>query len=247
VGLQTSALGRPFWTLSLYPEAGEAGGCLRVSARSSDGYGESDPERAKAEAARRARTKIRRYVVANRLNRFATLTYAGDGCFDPHVVRADVASFFKALRPALGGNTFPYAWVPEPHPGGHGFHVHFGVNRYVPQRLLRDTWARGIVHVKLIGDLPVGSGLVAEARKVAGYLCKYVGKGFEDERRPSGLHRYEVAQGFQPESVTLTGRTDDDVVEQASARMGGSPAKVWRSSSVEGWHGPPAIWVAWDE
>jgi hypothetical protein len=249
VGLEASAgrrSQRSFWTLSLYPDAGEGGGCLRVATRSRDGYGEPDPDRARAEAARRARTKVRRYVVANRLNRFVTLTYGGDGCFDPKVVRADVGSFFRSLRPTLGGGAFPYAWAPEWHPGGHGLHAHFAVGRYVPQRLIRDTWARGIVHVKLIGDLPVGSGLIAEARRVAGYLCKYVGKEFDDERRASGLHRYEVAQGFQPQTVTFTGRTDDEVVEQAAAQMGEAPGTVWRSSSVEGWHGPPAVWVAWD-
>ena len=249
MGLRESAgqrATRPFWTLNLYPEAGEAGGCLRVATRSRDGYGDPDPDRARAEAGRRARTKVRRYVVANRLNRFVTLTYAGDGCFDPKIVRSDVGSFFKALRPALGRRPFPYAWAPEWHPGGHGLHVHFAVGRYVPQRLMRDTWGRGIAHVKLIGDLPVGSGILAEARRVAGYLSKYVGKEFEDERRPSGLHRYEVAQGFQPQSVTYTGRTDDEVVEQAATQMGDAPGTVWRSSSVEGWHGPPAIWVTWD-
>lgn len=238
---------RPHWSLSLYPAAAEAGGCLRVPQGGRGGYGEPDPERAALEAARRARTKIRRYGVANRLNRLCTLTYAGSGCHDPRQLRTEVACFFKALRPALGGKSFPYVWVSEWHPGGHGLHVHFAVGRYVPQTLIRDTWRRGHVFIKLLGDLPVGFGLVAEARLAARYLCKYVGKGFDDDRRDSGLHRYEVAQGFQPERITLTGRTDEDVLDQASQRMGGAPAIVWRSSTVEGWHGPPACWVAWAE
>ena len=96
-----------------------------------------------AEAVRRARTKLRRYGVANRLNRLATLTYAGEGCHDPVQLRQDVAAFFKGLRPALGGRAFPYVWVPEWHPGGHGLHVHFAVGRYVRQTLIRDTWGRG--------------------------------------------------------------------------------------------------------
>ena len=250
--LQRTAFGRPLvaarahWTLSLFPTAVEAGGCLRVSHTPRDGFGEPDPDRAAAEASRRARSKIRRYAVANRLNRLGTLTYAGEGCHEPMKTRAHVASFFKTLRPALGGEAFPYVWVPEWHNSGHGLHVHFAVGRYVPQTLIRDTWARGHVHIKLLGDLPVGSGSVAEAKVAARYLCKYVGKEFEDERRQSGLHRYEVAQGFQPERITLTGRTDDDVLGQAAERMGAAPATLWRSSDVEGWHGPPAIWMAWD-
>ena len=241
------ALLRREWQLSLYPQAAEAGGCL-VGVRSGEQTGRDvDPERSATEAARRARTKIRRYGVANRLNRLATLTYAGAGCHEPAQVREDVAAFFKSLRPALGGRGFPYVWVPEWHPGGHGLHIHFTVGRYVRQSLIREAWGRGIVHIKLIGDLPVGSGVLAEARKAAGYLCKYIGKGLDDERRRAGLHRYEVAQGFQPERITMYGRTDDDAIERASEYLGRKPETIWRSSSAEGWRGPPACWAAWPE
>ncbi|MDH4104146.1 MAG: hypothetical protein OEW52_11045 [Thermoleophilia bacterium] len=239
------ALLRREWQLSLYPQAAEAGGCL-VGVRSAEPTGrDADPERSRAEAIRRARAKVRRYGVANRLNRLATLTYAGEGCFDPVQLRQDVAAFFKALRPALGRERFPYVWVPEWHPGGHGLHVHFVVGRYVRQSLIREAWGHGIVHIKLIGDLPVGSGALAEARRAAGYLCKYIGKGLEDERRRAGLHRYEVAQGFQPERIYVYGETDSDAIARASEYMARAPETIWRSSSVEGWRGPPACWAAW--
>ena len=89
-----SALLRREWQLSLYPQAAEAGGCL-VTVRSGESAGrEADPERSALEAVRRARAKVRRYGVANRLNRLASLTYAGEGCFDPVQVRSDVAAFF---------------------------------------------------------------------------------------------------------------------------------------------------------
>jgi hypothetical protein len=237
---------RPHWSLNLYPGAAEAGGCLRVAeSRAGEGTSDRDPERSASEAVRRARSKIRRYAVSNRLNRLGTLTYAGGGCHEPEQLRADVAAFFKGLRPALGGGRLPYVWVPEWHPGGHGLHVHFAVGRYVPQGLIRDVWGRGHVHIKLIGDLPVGSGALAEARVAARYLCKYVGKGLDDDRRRAGLHRYEVGQGFQPVPVVLTGRSDEEVLALACERMGSAPEVLWRSSSVEGWHGPPACWAAW--
>jgi hypothetical protein len=207
----------------------------------------ADPDRAEAEAIRRARAKIRRYGVSNRLNRLGTLTYAGEGCHDAAQLRADIAAFFKGLRPGLRGETFPYVWVPEWHPGGHGLHVHFAVGRYIPQTLIRETWGRGHVHIKLLGDLPVGSGTLGEARLAAGYLSKYIGKGLDDERRKAGLHRYEVAQGFQPEQVLVYGQTDDEAIARASEHMGCQPETVWRSRDVEGWHGPPACWVAWPE
>lgn len=77
------ALLRREWQLSLYPQAAEAGGCLVTMRSGESARREADPERAATEASRRARAKIRRYGVANRLNRLASLTYAGEGRFDP--------------------------------------------------------------------------------------------------------------------------------------------------------------------
>ena len=114
------------WTLKLFPAAGEGGGCLVVGRREGSGR-RPDPERAAAEAARRARGKIRRYCAANGLNRLGTLTYAGAGCHQPAQLRADVATFFRGVREGLRGGAPPYLWVSQWHPGGHGLHVHFAV------------------------------------------------------------------------------------------------------------------------
>jgi hypothetical protein len=235
-----------YWSFNLYPDAGEGGGCFVSTLRADPAGGvAADVERSQQESARRARAKLRRYCAANRLNRFATLTYAGAGCFDPERLRVDVGEFFRGLRRELGGKPLPYAWASEWHPGGHGLHVHFAVGRYVGQRLIRDVWGRGITHIKLIGDLPVGSGALEEARRAASYLAKYVSKNVGDERIPR-LHRYEVAQGFQPAKIECYGRTAEDVIERASGYMGSAPGHVWLSSSVEGWHGPPACWAQWN-
>ncbi len=206
-----------------------------------------DRQRALEEAARRARGKVRRYCAANRLNRLGTLTYAGEGCHDPVAVRADAAGFFRRLRSELEGRALPYLWVPEWHPGGHGLHLHFAVGRYIGHSLIREAWGRGIVHIKLLGDLPVGSGSLQEARLAARYLGKYAGKVLDGDR-PAGLHlhRYEIAQGFAPASVGYDGRSPDDVIGQASALMGGQPSRVWDSSRQADWQGPPACWVAWE-
>lgn len=233
------------WTFTLYPEAAEGGGSFQSALRRQVvGGGAPDVERSEQEAARRARSKVRRYLAANRLNRLATLTYGGEGCFDQQQLRSDVAEFFKGLRRDLGGKALPYLWVPEWHPGGHGLHVHFAVGRYVRRSLIRDRWGRGHVHIKLIGDLPVGSGALEEARWVAGYLGKYVTKNVADERVPR-LHRYEVAQGFQPQPLALLARSEEAVFERACELMGGVRCRVWRSGDQEGWRGPPAYWCAW--
>jgi hypothetical protein len=234
------------WALSLYPEAGEGGGCLSVARRTIPTGGPRDVERAAEEAARRARAKIRRYAAANRLNRLGTLTYRGEGCHDPLALRGHLAEFFRELRAGLDGGAFAYLWVPQWHPGGHGLHAHFAVGRFVPRRLIERAWGHGFVHIKLLDGLPVGSGALGEARLAARYLARYVGRDVEEARRLAGLHRYEVAQGFQPAKVECYGSSAEDVIERASGYMGSAPERVWLSSSVEGWRGPPACWAQWN-
>lgn len=241
---------RPGWWLSFYPAAREGGGSFvssRPPQRSYVARGHAaDPERAAVEAGRRARTNLRRYGAANGLNRLATLTYAGEGVRDPHELRRDVGAFFRDLRSELGGKPVPYLWVPEWHPGGHGLHAHFVVGKFVPYRLIKATWGRGIVNIKLIGHLGVGSGVLEEARKAAGYLSKYVAKTFDDsETRVLGLHRYEIAQGFKPAKVRIYGTHPGSVIDQASEMLEAQPSRVWSSDDEETWHGPPAIWAQW--
>lgn len=139
----------------------------------------------------------------------------------------------------------PYVWVPEFHADGERFHLHFAVGRYVRRSLIEDAWGRGFVHIKSLTDLPVGSGRLEESRRAAGYLSKYVAKSFGDQRIP-GRHRYEVAQGYQPEQMQVWGTSVDDVLSQASDLLGRrAPERVWLSSEQEGWQGPPAVWAQW--
>jgi hypothetical protein len=212
LGSRTHGIAKAGWSLSLYPDAAEAGGSFRSTLEPKRlGIAACDPERVKAEAERRARTKVRRYCAANRLNRLGTLTYAGEGCHDPRRLRADVAAFFRSLRGQLGGRHLPYVWAPEWHPGGHGLHVHFAVGRYIRRSLIERAWGHGFVHIRLLGDLGAGSSVLREARAAARYLSKYVTK---DLSSGGGLHRYEVAQGFQPAFVRF-GVTVQSVLDQA--------------------------------
>jgi len=234
---------RDLWVLKLYPTAGEAGGSFRWIAR--DGTrarGRSpDVERARQEAERRARGKLRRYATANGLNRLVTCTYRGEGCHDPRQVRTDLGLFFRRLRASAGG-AFPYAWVPEWHKSGHGLHIHAGVGNYMPKRVLEGAWGQGFVDIRLVGGRE-GADVLQEARVAAAYLAKYVGKdvGAGVER---GLHRYEVAQGFQPAAVEFAGVSAEAVLAAATEHMGGEPELVWRPDEDE-WDGPPVVWARW--
>lgn len=234
------------WSLSLYPDAAEAGGCFVSSRRRTytgvRGFA-ADPERAQAEAGRRSRSRLRRYCAAHRLNRLGTLTYGPPFCTDPVQVRRDVGRFFRRLRDGLGGAPLPYVWVPELHKDGKRFHLHFAVGQFVPRQLIASAWGHGFVHIKLLGDLPVGSGSLAEARLAAVYLSKYVTKGFDTDLK--GLHRFDRAQGFTPQVVRFRGPTADEVLDQAVAQMGAAPSTRWNSDQELEWRGAPAIWVAW--
>jgi hypothetical protein len=232
------------WSFVLYPDAAEGGGSFRSAASSSPSGRSLDPIDSRDDSARRARGKVRRYCAANRLNRLGTLTYRGEGCHDPTALRQDVGVFFRRLRGSVG-EPFPYLWAPEWHKSGHGLHVHFAVGRFIRVRSIGAAWGHGFVHIKLLGDLPTGSGSLGEARLASRYLSKYVGKDL-GEGEASGLHRYEVAQGFQPRSVSLDGTTADRVLGWADAVMDRPAAYLWRSRDQEGWAGPPAVWAAWD-
>jgi hypothetical protein len=238
----------PGWRFRVYPGAREAGGVFwahgfergRKLAR-----GAPDPERSAEEASRRARSKVRRYCAANRLNRLGTLTYAGEGCHDPSAFRADIAGFIRRLRGLLGEGDFPYVWVPEWHKQGHGLHGHVAVGRYIKRSLIEEAWGRGFVHIKLLGDLPVGSEALEQARLAARYLSKYLVKDF-DEMRTAGLHRYEVGQGFQPASVPLHAYFLDDALTKVSTLLGGEPAAyVWAPECDPGSERPPLAWASW--
>ncbi|KQP24386.1 hypothetical protein ASF38_16150 [Aeromicrobium sp. Leaf272] len=136
--------------------------------------------------------------------------------------------------------------MPEWHKTDHGLHAHFAVGRFINRSQLVAAWPHGFVHIKLIGDLPVGSGRLSEARVAANYLSKYVAKSFDDDRdRVSGLHRYDLAQGFQPVAISIGGRSAADVLAQASRHLDASPAQVWNSDEAESWDGPPAVWAQW--
>jgi hypothetical protein len=131
-----------------------------VSSRSSEFRGvrgaATDPERAQAESARRARTRVRRYCAANGLSRFGTLTYGPPFCTDPEQLRHDVALFFRRLRAAQGEGPLPYGWVPEFHADGERFHAHFAVDRFIPRGRVEEAWGHGFIKIKRLTDLPVG-------------------------------------------------------------------------------------------
>jgi len=246
---QLNNLADAHWSLNLYPDAREAGGTF-ITSRSYHrntglkGYAK-DPERSSVEAARRASGRIRRYASANGLNRLGTLTYKGEGCHDQLQARQDISEFFISLRELTKGKKLPYIWVPEWHPNGHGIHLHFAVGKYLKRSIIEASWPHGFVHIKLLGDLPSQSSVLTESRIAARYLSKYVSKSFLDEKRIFGKHRYDLAQGFTPKVLNMTGTSPYALISLANEQMGRHPRRQWSSEGEESWHGAPAFWAQW--
>lgn len=238
---------RSGWSFRLVPDAYEGGGSWVTAHRADRDYvapgKAADASRSMREGGRRARAAVRRYAVANRCDRMITLTYA-EACEDRDRFVADMRRFWLDLRAALGGDPLPYLWVPEWHKR-HGLHAHAAVAQYIPHRLIRQVWGKGIIDVRLKAGMPMGgqTGVVIErARICARYLAKYMGKAFEDERRVLGRHRYDCAQGFQPRSVPITGATRDEVYAQACELMRGPADTLWFSPDDATFS---AIWASW--
>jgi hypothetical protein len=173
------------------------------------------------------------------------LTYRGEGVHDERVTRGDIRHFVKRMRADLGGESFPYLWVPEWHPGGHGLHVHIALGQYVPHRLIQRAWGHGFVHIKRL-TRGAEAGSLASARRAAAYMAPYVSKRF-DAPRQSGLHRYDVAEGFAPRVERVVASTRAGAIASASELLGRPPSRTWFSDDTDDWKGPPAVWVSWDD
>ena len=238
-------LARGRWRIALYPDAGEASAVFQGTAAVSRSFDVHRPTTGPDPSAdRRARRQIRRYCAANRLVYLWPATYAptDDGRLDPRRVRADIREFFRRLRRVIG-RAFPYLLVIEWHKTGHGQHVQFAVAEYMAHPTVRDVWGHGIVWVSGPRGRTGPDATLAEARRVARYVAKYVAK---EAAAAGGLHRYEVAQGFQPRCRVLYAATADGALLAAADEMGGPPTRKWESRSDAEWAGPPAVWASWD-
>jgi hypothetical protein len=140
----------------------------------------------------------------------------------------------------FNGKRFPYLWVAEQHPGGHGWHVHFVVGRYVRKDILSEVWGLGFVDprkIKTKGDRK------AACRVAASYVAKYVSKAFDTV---PNRRRYKPAEGFEPrteiESVQGVGSV---AIRHASEFYfgGAEPSRVWSSAELpeDQWRGPPIM------
>lgn len=191
------------WACKLYREAGEATLWLvprpptRPPAPAVEPTAEATAATA-ADGARRAAGEVRRYVRANRLDHMWTFTFAA-GVIDYAALALAVETFLRRLRDA--GYRGPLVLVPEPHPLGHGWHLHGALRGRLPHGKMSRLWGHGYVWVTGPSGKSRGGW---RPRKLSSYLAKYLGKELAGEElhgcrpRPKGGHRYFVTAGFEP-------------------------------------------------
>lgn len=188
-------------------------------------------------AARRARTKMRRMSVANRMVYMWTLTYAVEPDSRDDVIR-DLGRFFKRLARVLG-NTLPRIAVVERGTESGRLHAHFVTSERIPWDLMGEVWGHGYV---LYRDYTKQHGKgAAAARRAASYCAKYAAKDLED-----GLHgrqAYLVSEGL------TTGRRIVRFLDSSEALafavmvlQGGEDALLSCSDEWDDHDGPPAWW-----
>lgn len=195
--------------------------------------GQGKTGRAAQAGASRAAAKVRRYCMANNLDRMLTLTYASE----PHDWEEAWMHIeaFRRLVYRHFDQRIPMVIVPEIGSKNGRKHFHVALGRYIPKETAKRLWGRGFVDIRRFRiDKEAGEG--EKAKAVAGYLTAYVKKGFT-EGHDFGKSRYTVTHGFTPKP-SAEGFTHLDEAEERVASLG-EGFDEWRSSDVRGWQGPP--------
>lgn len=214
-----------------------------------------EAERAALDAAnceranRRARSESRRYMVANRLRYQWVLTFKDgeDGLTDRPTCMAQVARFARQFKRRFG--VMPYWFSPELHPSGRGWHVNFLVPKRLPHDVMQEMWGHGIVWVsdktKHPDVVKLNLPFIDALRLAAMYACKYASKDWDPEQVGAGRHRYECAEGFEPQRIVKHHETLAAAMESAEGVFGVRPLQVWASSESSDWDGPPCFCLYW--
>lgn len=194
----------------------------------------------------RTKSTARRYAVANLLTVNWTLTTEGAGCFDRRVMIRRTNRFLSALRARheMSG-PFPYLYVLELHPGGHGYHVHLLLQeRFLDKHMMQRMWGAIVFFSRHDRDQNGNKvSAVNAARIAAGYLLKYVSKDWE---AGSGQHCYERSTGFNhPPRRRLCRSFAEARMWLRIQRLDAPVVALFTSAEVEDWHGPPVEWMAW--
>lgn len=203
-------------------------------------------------ANRRAAARLRRFMVANSLVFMWVLTLE-NACHGPdgrQQVMSMVGDFARKVRQEHGVEV--YAYSPELHPGGHGWHVNFFVGEYLPHASMAALWGHGFVWVsdwrQKVRKRPGLSGTqLAKSAALQGarYAAKYAEKDWSRDMLEAGSHRFERSEGGDPVVIELEAGTMAEALRGVFTKTAGDCELVW-SDDVDDYHGPPWVFVRWE-
>jgi hypothetical protein len=228
------------WRVAIRPRCGEATIYQPAAKRAAVASLVPDVDRSRREAARRAAVMVRRLATEHGLSRMWTLTVADGAIAKDRAAVAELVHLFSK-RMARRWRHLKWLAVLEPHPGGHGYHVHMLVSQYIPKELVREVWGHGHTDVRLI----TGRGVKdprSGARRAAGYAAKYMAKEFDGQDVPRGTHRYLRREGMDITTIEADGDWVD-LVRQVWAFFGHRVSWVWWSGDDDQWRGPRVLAV----
>ncbi|MGB3546397.1 MAG: hypothetical protein WBA17_05455 [Saprospiraceae bacterium] len=210
---------------------------------------------------------MRRFMIHNRLVKMWVLTFLGEGLHGEVgylQAQVEVRAFIKRIRRDFyRGRQFPYLWSLEPHPDGHGWHVNLMLqDKFIDKHQFQSCWKNSNSRVNgnvwytdftkdskdwlgrslgKAGSIGRASGQRTAAKRAASYASKYIGKDLHDDNGvPLRCHRYEVAQGFQPQPITRRFLSFTEAVTFITSHPSfGSLEWFSRSQDWDEWDGPP--------
>jgi hypothetical protein len=206
-----------------------------------DAYLQFDLER-QAQNEKRAHARavklVRQFCVRWGLTKMWTFTFK-EAQWDKRLVKANMNAFLIQWRILNGGRAFPYLYVLELHPEGHGYHVHVAVpgGFFTDYWTLKRVWGHGIIQYS---EKNRHSGETRDdARRLATYLSKYLAKDVSEDH-VQGEHRYEPAQGFEIKTTRRWfPRFQGAVAFLELGIIGERFLQVWSDYEIDSWPGPP--------
>lgn len=228
------------WLLTIRPKCGEAVMVAQIPKRETGLTSKPNPARAQEEARRRAGVQVRRLVAEHKLTRMWTLTLRDQTLPEERpIVVLKLQQFLRRVRLELP----QVVWlaVLEWHPGGHGWHIHIVVNRFVPKQWISANWKHGFVDVRRISVKGDSSSRQAVS-KAASYLAKYVTKEPPAGTPPHvpGDHRYLRPLGLGLTELIAEG-SYEEMVALAWTYFPTGVGWLWHSQSDSGWRAPPVL------